>query len=157
MNTKKQSHKLTEVQLQQKVLHYKAEAKKYKFQVQKMETQYDVKKMNELLQKYNELKEKKITAENKYDDLLKQNEKIEIVLKNLEEQNDYLESKLKDLENEKDKEQNVRQIENDHSHLKEENSVEIGNENAEYVDKEYKNNNYERFFQTFQQSLDKKD
>lgn len=181
MMTKKYAEKLTPVQVQQKLLHYKAEAKKYMSQVQKMETQYDVKKIDEMLEKYQDLKHKKIKAENNYDELLKKNESILIVLKKLEERNEQLEKTLKEVErikneledekkqsgegtgeslNKINKSENPSSLDDEiitNSETEQEKSIqesvkESKQNNNDKVD--VKKKNYENFFQTFQQSLD---
>ncbi|WP_416151227.1 hypothetical protein ACM26V_09755 [Salipaludibacillus sp. HK11] len=98
METQKHAQRLTDVQLQQKMLHYKAEAKKYMGQVKRLETQYDVKKINEILEKYEEMRGKKNKFEKNYKEIYQKHEKIKLGFNKLEERNEHLERTLREVE-----------------------------------------------------------
>ncbi|PYZ93479.1 hypothetical protein CR194_09925 [Salipaludibacillus keqinensis] len=184
MKTEKRESNFSEIQLQQQMLHYKAETIKLTRQIQRMEMHYEVKKMKELLSSNKELIEKNTRIE-KYNKELKQKKiKLEAVLTKVESRSAQLERTLKEVEKVKNKltEEKIQWEEDEKKYMQEINSLteklksfskktieyevadasmdnmiekkerhEINDEpDQKLVQDDYRKNNHERFFQTFQ-------
>lgn len=164
-----------EVQLQQEVIHYKSEAQRLKREKDKLEQQYDVKKMNEIISEVEELAERNRLIEKSYREAVMEKKKLQTQLVKNEEEKSQMKNTLleiekikedltaKELEWKKEKEELLQKLQHAYdtstkktpenffskavSEQADTQKVEGGSE----PDQQEKNKqNYEQFFQAFQ-------
>lgn len=154
-----------DVQLQQKILHYKSETAKLASQMRQMEERYDVKKIRDYEVERQHLLEKYTDLEKKNKNLKHENNRLKARIQKIEEEYDTLKDNVLEIEKVKEELENKNHdLENEIMHLHkqcdryaEEGCEKMKKEEVESAKKgpapngnDNRRSNYDYFFQTFQ-------